>query len=322
MVILTGLAIFIVILLFIEGSFLVFRRMRNPEKKRVQMRLKALSSTTGYENQSIDIVRKSFLSEVPWLNRVLLSFRWTDRMHLLLDQAGIQRPLGFFILLSLLLAFGGFLIGSRVFHNHLISILLAVIFGISPFLYILSKKNRRMQKFERQLPDAMDLIARALKAGHAFSSGLKMVADEFDDPIGTEFSKTLNEINFGISVPEALKNLPNRVDCRELKFFVISVILQRETGGNLAEILENIAHLIRERFKLQGHIRVLASEGKLSAIVLIVIPFFVAFALSIINPEYIRTLITEPIGKIMLFFTLLMMIIGIFTMRRMIKIEV
>jgi tight adherence protein B len=115
MVILTGLAIFIVILLFIEGSFLVFRRMRNPEKKRVQMRLKALSSATGYENQSIDIVRKSFLSEVPWLNWVLLSFRWTDRMHLLLDQAGIQRPLGFFILLSLLLAFGGFLIGSRVF---------------------------------------------------------------------------------------------------------------------------------------------------------------------------------------------------------------
>ena len=179
-----------------------------------------------------------------------------------------------------------------------------------------------MQKFERQLPDAMDLIARSLKAGHAFTGGLKMVADEFDDPMGTEFDKTLNEINFGVGVIEGLKTLANRVDCRDLKFFVISVILQRETGGNLAEILENIARLIRERFKLHGHIRVLSAEGKLSAIILIALPIFVVFALSIINPEYINTLIIDPLGRIMSAFAIFMMIVGVFVMRRLIKIRV
>ena len=321
MEILIGIVIFVLIVLLIEGFYFAFRFMRNPERKEVRRRLNSLS-ISAYENESIDITRKRLISEVPWFNRVLLSFRWTDNMHRLLEQAGTRRPLGFFILLSLLLAFGGFLISSRVTANHLISIPMAAFLGMLPFLYIYSKKRRRMKKFERQLPDAMELIARALKAGHAFSSGLKMVADEFDDPVGTEFDKTLNEINFGVGVADALKNLPDRVDCPDLKFFVISVILQRETGGNLAEILENIARLIRERFKLQGHVQALAAEGKLSAIILTALPFFVAFAISIINPGYMGTLITDPIGKILIVFGLLMMVMGIFMMKRMIKIEV
>ena len=321
MELLIGIGIFILVLGVIEGSFIVVRTIRNPEKKQVRKRIRALSST-GFQNESIDIIRKRLNSEVPWLNRVLSSIPWTVKLHLLMEQAGAQRPLGFFLLLSLLLFVGGFLLSSRVAATYLISIPLSVFLGVLPFLYIYSKKRRRMQKFERQLPDAMDLIARALKAGHAFSSGLKMVGDEFDDPVGTEFSKTLNEINFGVGVGEALKNLPNRVDCRDLKFFVISVILQRETGGNLAEILENISRLIRERFKLQGRVASLAAEGKLSAIILTALPFLVAFALSIINPGYLGTLLTDPIGKILIAFGILMMVMGIFMMKRMIKIEV
>ena len=318
---LIGIGIFILALGVIEGSYLAFRSMRNPERMAVRKRLSALP-TSGYESESIDITRKRLISEVPWLNRVLLIFHWTDDLRRLLAQAGIQRPPGFFILLSLLLGLGGFLIGSLITGNNLYIILVAAFLVVLPFFYIYSKKKRRMQKFQRQLPDAMELIARALKAGHAFSSGLKMVADEFEDPIGTEFGKTLSEINLGVSVADALKNLPNRVDCPDLSFFVISVILQRETGGNLAEILENIARLVRERFRLQGQIRVLSAEGRLSAIVLIGIPFLVAFAISIINPEYIRTLITDPVGKIMVFIALLMMAMGILIMRRMVKVEV
>jgi tight adherence protein B len=149
-----------------------------------------------------------------------------------------------------------------------------------------------------------------------------MVAEEFDNPVGVEFDKTMNEINFGVDVTEALKNLSNRVDCLDLNFFIISVIIQRETGGNLAEILENIARLIRERFKLHGRIRVLAAEGKLSAIILIALPFFVAFVISILNPEYIGTLITDPIGHILIAIAIIMMTLGIFIMIRMIKIKV
>jgi tight adherence protein B len=207
-------------------------------------------------------------------------------------------------------------------RNRLVLILFAAVLGMIPFLSIYFKKKRRMEKFQRQLPDAMELIARALKAGHAFTSGLRIVADELSDPVATEFEKTLQEINFGVGVPEALKNLPRRVDCPDLRFFIISVILQRETGGNLAEILEKIAHLIRERFKLQGHIRVLSAEGRLSGVILISLPFVIALALYVLNPRYVQTLFVDPIGKILITFALLMMVIGIFVMKRMLTIKV
>jgi tight adherence protein B len=149
-----------------------------------------------------------------------------------------------------------------------------------------------------------------------------MVADEMGDPVGTEFDMTLNEINFGIGVPEALKNLANRIESLDLKFFVISVLIQRETGGNLAAILESIARIIRERFKLHGRIRVLAAEGKLSAIVLAALPFFVAFLLFWVNPDYIATLARDPIGRVLAGLALFLMIAGIAFMKRMIAIKV
>jgi tight adherence protein B len=318
--ILIGVGIFVLTLALIEGGYYALRRIRDPEKRAVLRRLRGLPSTDA--NEIIDIMRKSMLSEVPWLNRMLLSFRWTDKLNRLLEQADTQYTLGVFVLLSVVIASAGYLIGAWLTSNQLISIFSALILGMTPFFYIYSKKKRRMEKFQRQLPDALDLIARALKAGHAFTGGLRMVAEELGDPIGTEFEKTLNEINFGVGVPEALKSLPNRVDCPDLKFFITSVLIQRETGGNLAEILGKIAYLIRERFKLQNRVQVLAAEGKLSAIILIAIPFVIAFALALLNPEYIRTLVIDPIGKILVTFAFLMMIIGIFVMKKMIQIKV
>jgi tight adherence protein B len=319
--ILIVIGIFIVTLILLEGGYLAFKSIQNPEKRGVLRRLRILSSRE-YENENIDILRKNLLSEVQWLNQMLLSFRWTDQVNRLLQQADAQYTLGVYVLFSFLLASVGVLIGSLITSSHMVLILFAVILGMIPFLYIYIKKKHRMEKFQRQLPDALDLIARALKAGHAFTGGLRMVADELGDPIGTEFEKTLNEINFGVGVREALKNLPNRVDCPDLKFFIISVILQRETGGNLAEILEKISYLIRERFKLKGHIQVLAAEGKLSAVILIALPFVIAIALYVLNPGYIKTLFIDPLGKIMTLFALFMMAIGIFVMKRMITIKV
>jgi tight adherence protein B len=316
-----GIGTFITVLLLLEAGFLAFRGMQNPERREVRRRLKILSSTE-FENESIDILRKNLLSDVRWLNQVLLSFRWTDKLNRLLQQADARYTLSVYILLSLLMAAVGFLVGSLITHNRSVLILFACLLGMVPFSYLYLTKKRRMEKFQRQLPDALELMARALKAGHAFTGGLKMVANELGDPIGTEFAKTLNEINFGVGIPEALKNLPNRIDCPDLRFFIISVIVQRETGGNLAEILEKIAHLIRERFKLQGHIQVLSSEGKLSALILIALPFVIALALYVLNPEYISTLFTDPIGKVLILFALVMMIVGAFVMKRMVEIKV
>jgi tight adherence protein B len=318
---LIAMTVFILTVVLIEGAYYALIKIRSPEKREVLRRLRGYP-TEAYEREIIDIMRKSMLSEVPWLNRMLLSIRWTDKLSRMIEQSGTESTLGVFILLSIVLASGGFVIGLWVTSNAPLSLMIGFFLGVFPFLYVYLKKKRRMEKFQRQLPDALDLIARALKAGHAFTGGLKMVGDELGEPVGTEFEKTLHEINFGSGIPEALKGLTQRVDCPDLRFFIISVIIQRETGGNLAEILEKISYLIRERFKLQSRVQVLASEGKLSAIILIAIPFVVALALSVLNPVYIKTLFVDPVGKALVAFALVMMGIGIVVMKRMIQIRV
>ncbi len=320
---LTGIGIFLVILLLMEGGYRLFRILTNPEKRRVKRRLQSLSfDGSAYESEGLAIERKTLLSQVPWFHRRLLRFRWTPHLKSLLEQSGTRRPLGFFILLSLILPGAGLLVGFRLMSHVWVLLPVLALLATLPYVYLCTKKNQRIRRFEAQLPEAMELMARALKAGHAFSGALKMVVDEMDDPIGEEFNKALAEINFGVNVPEALKNLSQRIDCTDLRFFVISVIIQRETGGNLAEILENIARLIRERFKLQGRIRVLSAEGRFSAAVLVGIPFLVAFILSIVNPNYIRTLVTDPIGNILIGIAIFLMILGVAVMKRMIVIKV
>ncbi len=316
---LIGIGTFICVVLLIEGGSMVFRSLRSPEEKEIRRRLNRL---TSLEYDNIDIVRKRMLSEVPWLNQKLLKLKWAGSAGLLLEQAGTRHTLGFYVLVSAFLAFLGFAVGSWLQLSYFVSILPGACLGSLPLFHILKKKRKRMEKFQGQLPEALDLVARALRAGQALPGSLKMVADEMDDPIGDEFDKTLNEINFGVGVPEALKNLANRVDCLDLKFFVIAVVIQRETGGNLAEILENIARIIRERFKLHGRIRILAAEGKLSAAILTGLPFVTAFVLLLANPDYIKILIRDPLGRALAGLVLSLMILGIFAMRKMIAIKV
>jgi tight adherence protein B len=316
-----GIGIFFTSVLIIQGLYFSFKTLNRPEAQKVRKRLKTLS-TSGSYNEDIDIIRKMTLSQVPWFNRILLGMHHNHGLYRLLEQANSRHTLGFFILLSLLLASIGYVISSLISLYFFVKVSVSILFGIIPFFSLRIKKNRRMSKFERQLPDSLDLIARALKAGHAFSGGLRMVAEEFEDPIGTEFDKTQDEINFGVSVPDALKNLASRVDCPDLKFFVTSVILQRETGGNLAEILENISRLIRERFKLQGRIKALSAEGKLSAIILVSLPFVVGFIISFLNPEYVNTLFHDPIGRIALAGGVVLMIFGVSIMRKLINFKV
>lgn len=312
--------VFIFTILVIQTIYFVFRTVRDPEKKAVKRRLRSLSPTV--EDENVNIVRKKVLSQIPWFNRLLLRFRWTERANRLLEQADAKYPLGVYILFSVVLFLIGLLGSGRFSSFYLIRVFVGAILAAIPFWGLRLKKKKRMEKFQKQLPDALDLVARGLKAGHALTGGLKLVAEEMVDPIGTEFDRTLDEINFGVGVPEALKGLSNRVDCPDLKFFVISVIIQRETGGNLAEILEKIAYLIRERFKLFGRVRVLTAQGRLSALVLIVLPFVVAFGMSFLNPRYIHILSTDPLGKILVIFALILMIFGALVMRRMVAIKV
>jgi tight adherence protein B len=316
-----GIAIFMTLVLFIEGSLVAVRAIYNPERKRLRRRLERLSAEQS-GSLPIDIVRKRVLSEVPWLDVLLSKTPGMESLGLILEQAGSRYSLGLFLSVSILFALLGLLLGSLALNNIIWQVLGAVVCGAAPFLYVCYQKQQRQRKFQRQLPEALDLIARALRAGHTFQVGLKMVGEEFADPMGTEFDKTLAEINFGAGVADALKNLARRVDCADLHFFVIAILIQRETGGNLSEIAENIANLIRKRFELQDRVRALAAEGKLSAIILFALPFFLALALSVVSPKYLGALFTDPIGRWMVGMAAVIMVIGALVIKKMIHIRV
>ena len=316
-----GAIIFGISVIIIELLSYAYRSIRSPDRAKIMKRLRK-SIYIEDEQVGADIMRKRVLSEIPFLNNVLLKTPGMLKFDNLISQANSKYPIGFYILFALFLSFLGFLIGALVIKNQLVSLGLFVLGGLAPFLYLTILKHRRIAKFKRQLPEALDLMARALKAGHAFTNGMKLAADEFDDPLGPEFAEALDEINFGISVPNALRNLAKRIDCAEIRYFVVGVILQRETGGNLAELMGILSYLIREKFKFEGKVRTLSAEGRLSAIILIALPFFIAGWLQFSNPKYLETLVTDPIGKVMIFGAVLMMIMGILVMKKMVSIEV
>ena len=235
----------------------------------------------------------------------------------------MRQPLGFFILLSVATAAGAFYLIFVLSRSVLAALVAAGLAVLLPWVYLSFRKNRRLRDFERQLPDALDMIARALKAGHALTGGFQMVAMEFADPARTEFRKTLDEINFGLSYEEALRNMSERFDCADLKFFVLSVIIQRQSGGNLAEILEKIGSLIRERFKLFGKVKALTGEARISAVILTILPFAIAAVIFFLNRAYHRRSCSRsPWARSWSALPLVMMILGILVMRRMVIIEV
>ena len=316
-----AIVIFIISVFVIEMFIYAYSIIRNPDRSKIKKKLRII--TLGeYKDDFPNIIRQRKLSDVPALNQILLKITGIERLDRLLHQANIKYPLSVFVLLSIILGLSAFLVSFQKTENLWLSIIISVLIACIPFLYIYRKKKKRMRKFEAQLPDAIDLIARSLKAGHAFSTGLKMIADEFDDPIGPEFSMVIDEINFGTGFSDAMKNLSSRVDCQDMKFFIVAVILQRETGGKLAEIIENISYIIRERFKLKNKVRAISAEGRISMMILVLLPFALLSALYLINPEYIEVLFIEPAGKIMVTIAGFMMIIGILVMKKMINIKV
>jgi tight adherence protein B len=193
---------------------------------------------------------------------------------------------------------------------------------IIPYKILVRRRKRRLKKFERQLPDALDLLARGLKAGHAFPTGLQQVAKEMADPLGTEFSETFREFNHGLDLNSALLNLCHRIDLRDLSFFTTAVLIQRETGGNLTEILEKISILIRERFKLRNQIGALTAEGRLSGLILLLLPPVLAGLLMVINPAYGKVLINHPTGRIMCGVALGFQLLGMWCIHKIVNIKV
>ena len=254
MTILISIGIFLTVVLFIEGAFYGYHAFFNPRTNAIKRRLRGSPRTTASKppQEQIEVLRRKAASGIPWVDALFANAPRLDSIERMLQQANSSMPLGIFMLLSGLTAGIG-LIVAAVNNVPMVPMLGCTLGGgCLPFFYMHRQRKQRFQEFHRQLPDALDLVARALRAGHAFTVGMKMVGDEFPDPIGPEFSRAVEEISFGIDVGEALANLSTRIECVDLRFFVTSLIVQRETGGNLAEILESISRLIRQRFELLG----------------------------------------------------------------------
>lgn len=322
LLLLFALLIFVALVLLLEGLYLAWNAYRGPEARRIEQRLRAMSAG-GAAGREASVLKRRLLSEAPPLQRLLLRLPRVAELDRLLEQSGSQASVAMLIGTSLLAGFVTFL-GARTFPQvpGLIATAAACGAACVPFLYILRKRQNRLRKIEQQLPDALDLISRALKAGHAFPSGLQMVGDEAHDPIAREFRIVHDEINFGVSVPAALTNLATRVPSTDLRYFVIAVLIQRETGGNLTEVLENLSKLIRERLKLFGKIRVLSAEGRLSAWILSILPFALAAVINVLNPKFMSVLWTDPMGLTLVYSACVMMALGILWMRKIIRIHV
>jgi len=316
-----ALGIFGTVLVFLQGCRALHRLLVPTGKERAVERLQKWSLRETV-TQQLDIVRKETLSDIPWLNELLLKARRAQPLRALHRQADCEAPLGMFVLAIPLLAFGGMLTVLWMHLPFVLALLCAIVFGSLPAVYLYWLKSQRIFKFERQLPETLELVSRALRAGHAFSVGLKLVGDEGADPAGKEFRRVFDEVSMGVSLPEALQNMTERLDSVDLRFFVTSVLIQRETGGNLAEIIDALATLIRKRFELQLKVKALSAEGRFSGLILFFLPIVVGFILYKMNPEYMSVLFTDPAGQKMVMVGSFLMVTGALIMKKMVTIKV
>ena len=319
--------IFLTIVLLFEGAYYFVRsRSRGArDEQRVKERLQSWAERPDL-NRTPDLIVKETYSEIPWLNALLAKLKerqYAVRLAKLHDQAKVPYSLAVSVLASALLAVFGGLLGSRAIIGQPFIMLGCAGAGmVMPWGHLYYSKWRRLGEIQRQLPDALELIGRALRAGHALFVGMKMVGGEMRDPIAGEFQRGFDEISMGVSVPESLSHMADRVELMDVKFFVTSVNIQRETGGNLAEIVDSLGRLIRKRFELKKKVRALSADGRISAIILMSLPFGMAVIFYFINPEYLMPLFTDPMGQTMLGGAAIMMILGGIVMKKMIAIKV
>ena len=268
------------------------------------------------------LLRDEQLSEIPALDSLLRrSSRITD-MQKMLAQAGMSLRAGNFLGFSALAAIAATLLGYYFSRRAEVALVALMVGFVLPYAYVSVRRNKRFEKFEELFPEAIDTLARAVRAGHAFTTALEMITSEVAEPIAGEFRQLYEEQKFGMPVRDALMNLTDRVPLVDVKFFVTAVMLQRETGGNLAEILDNLSYVIRERFKIQRQVRVYTAQGRLTMALLMGMPPIIVAAMLLLNPSFIRPLFVDPIGHTLLVGGIVLQTIGYFVIRRIIRIQV
>jgi tight adherence protein B len=313
---------FVAVILIILLFYGVWNRFFSGLNKAKKERLQAIHNAVHLGGQNLSITQTLLGDSAleTWLRSRSGTF---GKLENLIRRANSQltagRLMGLMLALFTLIMVAGLLL-SKI--NPLLLILLAAAIAGTPLLWLLRKANKRRKAFEDKLPEVLDHLSRAMRAGQSLTAAMGSVGKEFPDPIGNEFKTVFDEISFGISFKDAIAQLAERVKSNDLSFFVISLMIQHETGGNLTELLDSLAKTIRERFKLRGKIRTLSSEGRISALVLGSMPFILTGILMLINPGYISILWTTPQGRNLLFVAGGLMTVGFLVLDRMTKIKV
>jgi tight adherence protein B len=322
MPILIALVVFIVVAVgaFVIGSLV---DERNARARLIRDRLATVQKAPERDpNEELALLRDEQLSKIPALDTLLRRSERVTAIQDALMQAGMKFRAGNFLLLCLLSGAVAGLAATVWSKNPAIGWAGLVIGAFLPYSFVSYRRQKRFERFEELFPEAIDTLARAVRAGHAFTTALEMISNEVSEPLAGEFRKLFEEQKFGMPVRDALMNLTERVPLVDVKFFVTAVMLQRETGGNLAEILDNLSYVIRERFKIQRQVRVHTAQGRLTMAMLMAMPPVVVAVLFLFSPDFVKPLFNDPIGHALLVGSVALQTIGYFVIRKIIKIQV
>lgn len=322
MVLMISLLIFVVIAVAVFAFAASFDD-RNSQSRVMRERLRSVDAASARnESEELALLRDELLSEIPALNRILSRSRSVPRLQRFLSQADVKVRAGKFLLICMTSSCAGGGLIYLISNSVLFSLLGVFLGGAIPVGYVSFLRTRRFHKFEQEFPEVIEFLARAVRAGHAFSTALEMISIEMGEPVAGEFRKLYEEQKFGLPIRDALLNLVDRVPIVDVKFFVTAVMLQRETGGNLAEILDKLSYVIRERFKIMRQVRTYTAQGRMTLAILMCLPILLLLALFLMNHEFITPLFNDRIGHVMIFLAVSLQIVGYFIIRRIINIEV
>lgn len=271
---------------------------------------------------NLELLRDEMVSSVPLLNRLMMSLSWTPRVQSFITQAGLKTKAGKILLLSAVIGLAAYIVADHFLGYAIVAGVIGLLATTFPVMVVAWKRKRRMRKFEERFPEALDLLGRAVRAGHAFTTGLEIVSKESAEPVAGEFRACFEEQNFGLPMRDALLNMAERIPLVDVRFFVTALLVQKETGGNLAEILDELARVIRDRFRIYREVQVKTAQGRLTAVILIALPIFMLIALEMVNPSYVRVLFNDPLGPTLLGVAAVMQLIGSIVIWRIVHIEV
>jgi tight adherence protein B len=309
-----------VLLMVFAPYWLVVERPEAAARHALRSRLRRSPSLQATPAELGKEVRR--LSNIAAFNRILANREsLVGPLRRMIDQSGLKVTVGTIVLTSGCLFLLVYLLVSFFTNLRLAGLILAVLAGMAPFLWVRRARANRIRRFETLFPEALDLIARALRAGHAFPTGLGMVAEEMPQPIAGEFRLLHDQQSYGLPLEEAMKNFGNRIPLIDAKFFVTAVLTQREAGGNLSEVLDNLASVMRDRFEVKQQVRTKSAHGRLSGWILAGLPPTLALALLVINPQHMKMMIEDPLGIQMIIVAIVLQIIGTLIIRRIVDVD-